>query len=237
MPIDFIRHKAKTAVSLRGLLLKSFIFGLCWLFLPFWIFLAISVYFYFVPFFQPFKLLAPFLLILAAGLIIPHGLWFAVFMGFLFFLLIGIKNLILVNRFDNHQLMVFLILFLVFFGFFWRFENWQKLTISFTSLAIAFFYFFLFRELADYFENSDKSKKTMVAGLGSFLIWQAVIAILFLPLNYFYQTALLFLLSVILTDLLLEYSAKKLDRRKILSDFSVFLILSSIIIASANWGF
>ncbi len=236
MPLDIIRRATKTAFSLRVLLLKSLIFSLSWLFLPFWAFFAISLYFYLVPFFQPSKLLIPYILTLAAAFIVPQGFWLAVFLGALFFLLLGIKNLVLINRFDNHQLMVFLILFLIFFGFFQHFENWQKWIISPVSLCVGLSFFFLFGELADYVKKNDRKMKIFTSAVGAFLLWQVSMAVLFLPLNYFYQTALLFLLSVILTDILLEYLAGKINKRKILWDFSIFFVVAVIMLASANWG-
>ncbi|MEK7546614.1 MAG: hypothetical protein AAB536_00290 [Patescibacteria group bacterium] len=236
MPFDFIRRKAKTVFSLRGLLIKSCIFGLCWFFLPFWIFLLVGVYFYFTPFFQSFNLFIPFLMTLAAAAYVPYGFWPAVFLGILFFLILGIKNLIFVNRFENHQIMVFLLLFLIFFGFFSHFENWEKWIISTISLGIGLSFFLLFKELADYTRGNIGSKKNLAACLGSFLLWQASSVIIFLPINYFYQTALLFLLSVITTDVLLEYLNKNLDRKKILVDFSIFFAVTAAILASANWG-
>jgi len=237
MPLDIIRRATKTAFSMRVLLIKSLIFGLSWLILPFWAFLAVSIYFYLVPFFQPFKLLVPFILTLAAALIVPHSFWFAVFLGVLFFYLLGIKNLILINRFDNHQMMVFLIMFLVFFGFFLHFQNWQRWIVSLISLGVGLSFFFLFDELADYVKEKDEPKKIFISGLGSFLLWQVAMAVLFLPLNYFYQTALLFLFSVILADFLLEYLGGKINRRKILWDFSIFFVIAVVMLASANWGF
>ena len=56
----------------------------------------------------------------------------------------GIKNLIFVNRFENHQLMVFLLLFLIFFGLFSHFENWQRWTVSIGLLGAGLSFFFLF---------------------------------------------------------------------------------------------
>lgn len=236
MPIEFIRHKAKAALSLRGLIFKAFIFGLGWLLLPFWMFLLVALYLYLVPFFQPFNLIVPYIMTIAAAAALPYGLWFAIFLGVLFFLLVGIKNLILVNRFENHQLMVFLLFFLLFFGFFSGFENWQKWTSSAALFGVAAAFFLLFRELADYYPDAPDGKKILVAGIGSVLIWQAASAIIFLPLNYFYQTAILFLAAIILTDILLEYLVRKLDRKKILWNFSVFFALMAAILASANWG-
>jgi hypothetical protein len=233
--VDRIRRTTKDAFSMRVLVIKSFILSLSWFFLPFWAFFVVSFYFYLVPFFRPFKLLVPFILTLATAFIVPHSPWFGVFLAILFFLLLGIKNLIFINRFDNHQLVVFLILFLIFFGFFRHFEDWQKSIISLASLGLGLSFFFLFNELADYSKESGKKSKIFISGLGSFLLWQVAMAVLFLPLNYFYQTAILFLFSVILTDILLEYFGGKIGKRKILWDFSIFFVIAVIVLASANW--
>ncbi|MBI4085390.1 MAG: hypothetical protein HY432_02725 [Candidatus Liptonbacteria bacterium] len=219
-----------------SLILKACAFGASWLLLPFWAVFLVGLYFYFTPFFQPFKLLVPFVLTLAASLYIPQGFWFAVFLGILFFLILGIKNLIFVNRYENHQMMVFLLLFVIFFGAFSHFENWQKWFISIVSPAVALSFFFLFRELCDYCVERDRRKINLMAGLGAFLIWQAFIIALFLPLNYFYQTALLFLSSVILTDIFLEHLNGTLNKRKMLGDFSIFFTVTAVMLASANWG-
>lgn len=236
MPLNFIRNKAKAAYTLRGLILKAAVLGLGWLFLPFYAFLLLAVYFYFVPFFQQFKLLVPFILTIAVTASLPYEIWFAFFIGLLFFLILGIKNLVLVNRFENHQLTVFLLLFLIFLSLFSHFESWQAWTASAALLGTGFSFFFLFEELADYTRERSERKKLIVAALGALLIWQGASVIIFLPLNYFYQTAILFLSAIIMADLFLEYIAKKLDRRKILSDFSIFFAMASIILASANWG-
>jgi len=236
MPLNFIRHKAKTVFSLRGLLFKSCVFGLSWLLLPFWVFFFVAVYLYAIPFFQTSSLLAPFILTIVVSAIIPYGFLYAFFLGLLFFLLLGIKNLILVNRFESHQLMVSLLLFLIFFSMFSGFDNWQRWTVTVALFGAGLSFFFLFKELADYVVEHSKQKKILIAGIGSFLLWQFASILVFLPLNHFYQTALLFLSSVIMTDVFLEYLAGKLDRRKILNDFSIFFVLVVVILASANWG-
>lgn len=171
-----------------------------------------------------------------AAVLSPNVL-FALFLGTLFFLILGIKNLILVNRFASRQLVAFLLLFLVFLSFFSQFENWQAWPISFWWLGIVLVVFCLIKESADYRPEPPRRQKFLVAGLGSLFIWQIGLVALFLPLNYFYQTALLFLSAVFLIDVLLDYLNSRLHRRKILTNFSIFLVLLGIIMASAKWVF
>ena len=270
-------------ISLRGLFLKAGILGFLWLFLPFWIFLAAAFYFYFFPFFQPLRLALPFFLTLVMAAIYrsadPGNVWFSVFIALLFFLILGIKNLIFVNRFMAHQLLVFFLLFLTFLSFFSGFETWRSWTISFFALGVSAIFLLLVKELADYYSpleshgwkavdeeragasqpefreakfrrggshglasmlhnvESSRRRTFLTIGLGALFIWQLCLILLFLPLNYFYQTALLFLSAVLLIDILIEHLNNRLDRRKILANFSIFFVFAAVILVSARWGF
>lgn len=236
MPFDFIRRKAAGAVSVQGLLLKAGMFGLGWWALPIWIFVPVALYLYFVPPFQPLRLALPFALTLAAALMVPANPWFAALLAGIFFLVLGIKNLIFINRFASHQLLVFLVLFLVFANFFSRFENWQSWAVPIWASGLAVLFFFLTQELFKYESVRGRRERFALAGIGGLFVFQLSAALLVMPLNYFSQTAFLFLASVILLDLLLGYSSDHLDRRKILADFSIFFVLAVVLLASARWG-
>lgn len=226
---------------MRGLFLRAGIISFLWLFLPFWIFLAAALYFYFFPFFQPLRLALPFFLTLVTAAIRqpadPGSFWFALFIAALFFLIFGIKNLIFVKRAEAHQLLVFSLLFLTFLSFFSGFEAWQHWTISFFALGASAVFFFLAKELAEYNPESSRRRTFLTLGLGALFIWQLCLILLFLPLNYFYETAILFLSAVLLLDILLEHLKNRLDRRKLLADFSIFFVFTAVILASARWGF
>ncbi len=234
-----LNEKIKSAIplrlSLQRLLLKSAIFSLSWFFLPFWLFLIPAFYFYFFPLFNSKQLALPFFLTLLAAAILPQNFWFSLFFGILLYLIIGIKNLLFVNRSVHHQFLVFLLLFLIFYGFFSGFESWQRWDISLWALGPSLVFLFLVKELADYNSLAGHWQKNLIIGLASFIIWQLSLAIFFLPLNYFYATALLFLVAVLLADILLEYFDGHLARQKILVDFSIFFVLAVIILASSKW--
>ena len=224
-------------MSLRGLFLRAGILGFLWLFLPFWIFLAATFYFYFFPFFQPLRLALPFFLTLVTAAILPANVWFSLFIAALFFLILGIKNLIFVKRFGAHQLLVFFLLFLTFLSFFSGFETWQRWIVSLFAFGVSAVFLLLAKELADYHSESSRRRTFLTIGLGALFIWQLCLILLFLPLNYFYETALLFLSAVFLLDILLEHLKNRLDSRKILADFSIFFVFTAVILASARWGF
>ncbi len=239
-----VRVAVTHIVSLRGLFLKAGALGFLWLFLPFWIFLAASFYFYFFPFFQPLRLALPFFLTLVTAAIRqpadPGNFWFGLFLAALFFLILGIKNLIFVNRFGAHQLLVFFLLFLSFLSFFSGFETWQRWLVSLFALGVSAVFLLLAKELADYYfphVSSSRRRTFLTIGLGALFIWQLCLTLLFLPLNYFYETALLFLSAVLLLDVLLEHLKSQLNRKKVLTDFSIFFVFATIVLASAKWGF
>lgn len=218
-----------------SLLLRAGVFGLAWLFLPYWLFFLVAIYFYCKPFFHTRRLIWPFVLTLFAAFVLPVNFWLALFLSALFYLIVGIKNLSLVDRFSSHQLLVFFLLFLIFLAFFIHFENWQNWQVSFWSLGLSLSFFLLAKDLVGY--ESEKKRKTHVFAVltAAFFVWQASLVVLFLPLNYFYQTALLFLTAVVSLDLLFEYFQGKLDRHKILTGFSAFFVFTSLILASARW--
>ena len=231
------RLRRAGAFSLPGLLLiKAGAFALAWFVFPFWVSFALALYFYFIPFFHVSRLLFPFLLMLALAAWLPLAFWFAAMLGAIFFLILGIKNLIFVNRFGNHQFLAFLILFLIEFSFFSSVEHWSDWRTPFWSLGIAIVFFLMTRALFGYLSGESSRADFVSIGTGALLAWQIALGILFLPFNPLYQTALLFLTTVIVEDLLLERARSLiLDPRKLLTDFSIFFLLASFILASAEW--
>src|ERR1700735_5015882 len=95
-----------------SLLAKAAIFALGWFFLPFWLFLLLALYLYFFPFFQSRKLLgAPFLGLLALTFIGPASFFMAIVFGLLFYYLLLIKDLVLIDRKAAYELFAFVLLF------------------------------------------------------------------------------------------------------------------------------
>ena len=173
-------------ISLRGLFFKAGIMGLLWLFLPFWIFLAAGFYFFFFPFFQPLRLALPFFLTLVAAAVLPANFLFALFLAVLFFLILGIKNLIFVNRFGAHQLLVFSLLLLMFLSFFSGFESWQRWIVSFFALGVSVVFLLLAKELAEYHARSGRRRTFLTISLGALFVCLMCLVLIFMPLKNFY---------------------------------------------------
>lgn len=76
----------------------------------------------------------------------------------------------------------------------------------------------------------------MAAFIVAFLVWEFMLALLFVPLNFLYQSMLLLLATTILFEITLDYLGGRLTRRRTLINFSTFLVLAVIILGSAQWG-
>src|SRR5882724_5769539 len=108
------------------LLAKAAIFGFGWLVLPAWLFFALAAGLYFIPFFRPQKLLIPFLLVLGFALKAPVNFWAAIFLGCVFYCLLGIKDLVFIDRAAAYEVLVFLLAFLYIFAFFGVWNSWNS---------------------------------------------------------------------------------------------------------------
>ena len=221
-----------------SLLLRAGIFGAAWLLLPFWLFFLIALILYFLPVFQPLRLILPFALtVFFAGILSPN-FWAAALLAALFFLILGIKNLTLVNRMAAYETVLFLLLFLAYLNLFFHFPNSGRAAVLLLSGFAAAAYALLLRNAARYAtfpKEWSPRHQAVIFGLAGLLVWQWTWAVLFLPLNPFYQTALLFLFAAVLTEMFLDHLAAELGRRRILGYFSAFVVFASAILAANPW--
>lgn len=233
------------AVKLRSILrpipwslpLKSAVLGLALFFLPFWVFLIAAFYFYLFPSFQLTKLIWPFLAAVALASFWDQSWWVAALTAVIFFLILGIRELIFIERFPAYEILDYLLFFFLFFTFFSHFSFLQGWPAVWLLILAAVFYLLL-KSLFDYEGDmfSSRRQKVLVLGLATLLIYELILVLLFLPLNVYYQTAVLFLFAVVLENFLADYLKSSLDRQKILVGFSVFFAWIAVILASARWG-
>jgi hypothetical protein len=80
-----------------------------------------------------------------------------------------------------------------------------------------------------------RSFHRMLGWMTFLLLWQLLIVGLFLPLNFLYQSAIVFLVAILLFDVLPQYIFGELSRAKVFVTASVLFSLLVIIIASARW--
>ena len=77
--------------------------------------------------------------------------------------------------------------------------------------------------------------RRMLGWMTFILMWQLIIVGLFLPLDFLYQSAIVFLLAAILIDLVPQYVFGELTRAKVLATGTVLFSLLVIVAASARW--
>lgn len=222
-----------------SLALKAAAFGLGWYVLPFWLFLLLGLGLYLVPLFQPVHLLLPLLLAFFFAAVLAYSAWAALVLGIIFFFILGIKDLVFIRRGAAYETLVFLLFFLIFLNYFARFGAWGGLTDIALGALVVIIAALLLRGFVLYRSPAAgewaRRKRFVVFGLAGLLLWQWQTALLFLPLNFFYQTAVLFLAAVVVTELFLAYAQDELTRRKILVHFSFLFVFVSFVLAANSW--
>lgn len=226
-----------------SLVIRALVFAAAWFLLPFWIFLFVGLYLYLIPLFRTRELALPFLLVIFFALQEPVSFWFAPLLAALFYLILGIKDLIFIDRKPVYEALVLLLLFLMFLRFFSRFDHWSNPAAFFYALAMSAVSLFLIRGFLNYEASAglaDDSRIKKAAGvsaeIAALVIWQVSLVLLFLPLNFLYQSALLFLTATVLLECIFDYLNKNLTRQRILTSFSVFFVFLVIILGSVRWG-
>lgn len=229
---------------LLPLALKSLIFPLL-LFLAaghwFWavILVPMAFYFYFRPSLNGGKFILSFLVLLSVSfLAVRHfsggSLAVSLFFGAIFFLLLGVKNLIFVHRQHIYYFFNGFLLLAIFILFFLS-GNLGLIFVKylFTFIAIAF----LFKEFLRFSfpGSSSPSKNALVAYGAAFIIIQILWGISLLPLNFLNAASLTLLAALILQDFFIHHLSGTINRRIILRNTTLFLVLSLVVLGASRW--
>ncbi len=226
-----------------SLALRAAIFAASWFFLPFWAFLLVAFYLYFVPFFQPRRLALPSLLVIFFTAVLTPTPWFAIFLGVAWYLILGIKDLIFINRKQAYEILVLFLVFLVTVRFFAHFDSWAGAFSVLYSLATSVVVFLLCKgflkygdlpEHAGYREKAARS--TAAAAVVALILFELSLLFLVLPIHFLFQASLFFVVAAIILESVFEYVNGALTRRIILVNFSIFFIFLVIILGSAQWS-
>lgn len=228
--------------SLLGLALKAALLAAAWLILPGWFFLLLSFYFYFVPIFHPWKVFLPFLCFLFLAFNGPVNFGFAVILAVLFYIILGIKDLIFIDRRSAYNNLVLVLIFLLDIWFFSSFFGDSVGRLGIVSIfLLSAISCLLYREFLTY-GKSDLSgagfagRVNLALGLAWLIISQISLAVIFLPVNFLYQTALIFFLSAAFLGLVSTYLSETISREMILMNFSVVFVFLVIALGSVQWG-
>ncbi len=220
-----------------SLTLKAAVFGAAWLWLPFWLFLLLALGLYFVPLFNPGRLWWPFAAAIFFAALLAPNLWAALFLAGLFYMILGIKDLIFIRRAEAYQALVFLLFALAYLNFFARFGRTGAAGLLPASLGLLLLAALLGKSLLRYgaAEETRFPQDPLLIALLSFLLGAWALVLVFLPLNFFFQSAILLLGTVSAFELLLAYRVRVLSRQEILLHLSVFLSFLALALAGNTW--
>lgn len=217
--------------------LKAALFAAAWLVFPLWLFILVALYLYFVPISQYGAAIAPFLVLLALMLIEPTSLPFAIIFGFVFFYILLIKDLMLIDRKTAYEITILFLAFLLFRDFYGKYGGVLDGTSLAYSLVVAMLVAFLVSSFIRHFSgDGDISSSTRTAiWLSGILTWQLLVVGLFLPVDFVYQSVIVFLGSIFVIDLIPQYIFGELSRTKILLTSSVIFVLFVLVLGSVRW--
>ena|SRR3989344_1001520 len=226
---------------------KGVLFAAAWLVLSYPQFILLAGLLYAWPWFPPRGTLLPFVVLLyLAGLISPNW-WGAIILGGAFGLILGIKNLRLVERAAAFEGLVYLVAFLLGLNFFAAFARpAAPAAAAAAALVAAVLGVFLERlarlqaPAADGPDgppaiNTQPVPASYLAAVLAWVFFTALLTFLFLPLNFFYQNALFFLAYAITARLYGSYLQAGLNRRFVLGAFSVYFAGAVLILAANTW--
>ena len=200
-----------------------------------------AFYFYLSPFFNIKRPLPSFFILLIFSLVVsarfsgPIYWVLAILFGFLFFLFLGVKNLIFVNRQPLYYLFNNLLLMASFIFFF----NSDKSQWFFIKYIMVFLIaFILFKEFLAISSPRliGEQRINLVAFSFSFLILQFVWAIGLLPFSSLNSASLVLLIILILQDFIIHHLAGTINRRVVLRNATIFLVLNLVVFAASKWS-
>jgi len=104
-------------------LLRAVIFAAAWWatpFISFWVFLLVALYLYFVPFTGAEKVSVPFFVLLLISFLQGNSILAAVIFGAIFYFIILIKDLLIIDRRSAYDILVLVLSYLLIRNFFLR---------------------------------------------------------------------------------------------------------------------
>jgi len=194
------------------------------------------------------------------------GLVFVVIFAALFYYLLLIKDLLLIDRKSAYELLILVLVFFLFRDFYGKIGIGVGVgAASLTSIitGVSLWYGLLVAALIGLLVNSfirtfsdtinvntihsdniysdsvhENPMRRITVWLAFILVWQFLILGLFLPLDFAYQSVVVFLASVFIVDLLPEacIEAAGVSRQRIVTTGITAGVLLFIVLASAHWG-
>ena len=213
--------------------------GVFW---PF-VFLASATYFYFQPNIEWKKFFYSFIILIFYSLAIVQSISgdFAVIsatlvFGAFFFLLLGIKDFVFINRENILNFLSGFLYFLISMVFFVADKKEGFYFLVYFLIAFASYYG-LFKELVDFsYRDFPKTKRSLIVAGSAFIIMELASAVSLLPIGFLNSSALILLFIFILEDFIFYHLKGVLSRQTILNNATILIVAMIFIFATSRWG-
>lgn len=221
-----------------SLAVKSLFLSLSSLILPFFLFCFLALLIYFIPLFRPLSLIFQFLIFIFIIHFFYGSFWGCFIIFLAIYLILGVKDLIIIERKIAYEFLGYLLFSVLTLKFFQNIKlEGQFLNLLF-SLSLPLFFILFFKNNIFYNDNKNYKIKVFKIGISilAFFIWQFILILNFLPLNFYLQTAILILITVSGFNFIFNYSFSKLDKKIIVVNLFIFIFLFSLILFLNHWG-
>ncbi len=139
-------------------------------------------------------------------------------LGVLFFFMLGVKNLLILKRFNAYRVFHFSMIAIVSALLFIEFD-------IISQIIVFVFFLFLFREFYLVFLDIDKKRLTLASAAESLIVIEASWIIFFLPINFLVSAVSITLLSAIMHDIFIHYFKKSISKKIVIRSISLLSIL------------
>ncbi len=227
-----------------SLALRSAVFGAAWYALSFPFFALVGIFLYCVPLFEPRRFLVPFLMLLFLAAVTPPFALFAFFFACALYLIVGMKDLILVKRavaYEGLMLLLFLGLGFFFFSHFEAGISPAALFAAAVGMAAVSLLLSGFLSYEEHEEHPAAGRSTpfeeLVASLlVGLALGECALALLLLPMNPLLRTGVFFLAAIVAAESVAEQSAGKLTRARIFGYCALLFALTVVMLSANQWG-
>lgn len=217
-----------------SLAFKALIVAASWILLPEWMAWVLGVVFYFSSLYRARWMGLPFVSVFLVAHFLGQGELVGLGLGIILFIILGLKELIFIDRRFASTVMVFGILAMAGLLLYGGLDAWSAWMPVKKLLFAGLFYALSQRYLL--IVEEPHPKHPLALGIMSFLLWEIAIAVGFLPLDFIYQAAIAIMCAFIFFEWFRSYIEEQLRINKILLYISFLFILTTLIFSAAKWS-
>lgn len=208
------------------------------------VFLVLAVYFYLTSCLEKKIISYSFLIVLFLGIIssrllithgsfflIPNSLFIVVILTLVFFLLFALANFLFKNRTFIYNILNFFLVFWLNLLIFYKINEWRMF-----GILVLFAGVFLLAKEALLLNDATWRKRTTVVSLVlSFLLFEIVFFISFLPLGFVNSAVVVAVFYLVFRDLLIANFSGSLNKKYFFEELVIFLAIFLAVLAISKW--